>query len=241
MALYPLNANLNPMGRFDILNTDASGILGGEVMTLHNTSITNTSTETAAADVFDGYIATGVDSGTTTRTRVVARVATTSYVGSPYYNVFYLADDGAAGYGVLFGSIIGGNTGMVTGQGASTATNAGPSSLSGSGKITLWNSPGLYAITLDAVDHANATTAIVLPTTSSGAFDTPAPGALLGINATGYLCRYSSGPTVAQFVELSASGGRVQTNARIFGGAPTTSSFDRVVIQWGGSGYNTIS
>jgi hypothetical protein len=242
MALFPLNPGIQPIGMFDILNTDASSILGGEVMTLASTSITNTSTETAASDVFDGYIATGVDTGTTTRTRLVARIASTSYQGTPYYYAFYLADEGTAGYGVLVGTVIGSSTGLVTGSGASTATNVGPSSLAGSGKVTLWNQPGLYAITLDAVDHsATLTSAIVAPTTASGAFDTPLPGAILGINATGLLCRYVSGPIVAQFVELTGSGGRVQTNARIFGGAPTTSQFDRVVIQWAGAGYRTIS
>jgi len=241
MALFPLSPGVQPLGQFDLLDTDASSILGGEVMTLGPASITNTSSETAAADVFDGYIATGVDTGTTTRQRVYARIASSGYQGSPYYYAFYLADDGVAGYGTLFGSVVGGNTGLMTGKGNSTSTSVGPSSLSGSGKVTLWNQPGLYAITLDAVDHTNTTVAVVLPTTSSGAFDTPAPGGLLGINASGLLERWHSGPAVAQFVELTSSRGMVQTNARIFGGAPTTTSFDRVVIQWAGAGYRTIS
>lgn len=232
-----MQSGVQPLGQFDILNTDASSILGGEVMTLHYTTVANSSTETSAFDAQDGYVAPSIDTGTTTQYRPLARIASTSYIGTPYYNALYLADEGSAGYGVLFGTVVGGNTGTTT-----TGTNLGPSSLTGSGKVTLWNSPGLYAISLDAVDHANVqTTAIVYPTTNSAAWDTPVPGAQLGVNATGLLCRYVSGPIVAQFVELTNSGGLVQTPGRFFSSSPSASTFDRVVIQWAGSGYRTIS
>ena len=72
---------------------------------------------------------------------------------------FYLTDDGTAsngsppssGYGTLFGSLVGGNVGQVVTGG----TLLGPHTAAGSGKITLWMNPGLYGVSLDALDVTN--------------------------------------------------------------------------------------
>ena len=63
---------------------------------------------------------------------------------------FYLVDDGLTGYGVLFGNTV---TRTATGfaSGADSATRLGPHSAAGSLKLTLWDKPGLYAVTLDAL------------------------------------------------------------------------------------------
>jgi len=59
-----------------------------------------------------------------------------------------LADEGVAGYGTLFGTVVGG----VGGQVATGGTVLGPHTATGSGKVTCWDKPGLYAVSLDACD-----------------------------------------------------------------------------------------
>jgi hypothetical protein len=75
---------------------------------------------------------------------------------------FYLVDDGLTGYGVLFGNTV---TRTATGftSGADTATRLGPHSAAGSGKLTLWDKPGLYAVTLDALFDNETSLKAALP------------------------------------------------------------------------------
>lgn len=75
---------------------------------------------------------------------------------------FYLVDDGNYGYGVLFGNTVSRTaTGFTAGQDAST--RLGPSTGFASGKLTLWDKPGLYAVTLDALFDSEATLMAALP------------------------------------------------------------------------------
>ena len=55
MALYPVQPGIQPLGLFDVLDTELATIKGGEVMTLGSAATTNSETETAAPDVLDGY------------------------------------------------------------------------------------------------------------------------------------------------------------------------------------------
>lgn len=222
MALFILTPGIQPLGDFDLLDTDQASVLGGEVMTLDEAARANSSTEKAAADVFDGYIADAVSAGTPTATRVVARIADET---SETYNLFYLADEGTAFYGVTFGSVIGGPVGLTT-----TGTNLGPHTATGSGKVTLWDKAGLYAVSLTAI------AADVVPTASGNLYDTPLPGELLYRSTAGRLTRATgTSDKIAQFVELTSNGSLVTTPARLVGASEV---FDRIKIQYLGASHN---
>jgi hypothetical protein len=138
MALFPKNGQDRPFGQFDLL--DATMPKGGEVMTLVAVS-TAPGTDKAAADVLDdGYVPD------TSAVRPAASFATTGPL-----TPLFLADDGTAGYGVLFGVVVGAVAGQ-TSYGPGGGTNLGPPTFTGSGKCTLVCSPGLYGVSLDAVD-----------------------------------------------------------------------------------------
>lgn len=223
MALFLYQPGIQPLGDFDCLDTDQSSVLGGEVMVLDEASRTVSTTEKAAYDVYDGYIADAVSEGTPTATRVVARIADEA---SETYDVFYLSDDGTTHYGVMFGSVIGGPVGLAT-----TGTNLGPHTTTGSGKVTLWDKPGLYGVSLDALSDD------VVPTTSGNLYDTPLPGTVLYRETlTGKLCRASgTSDKIAAFVELTSNGSLVTTPAKLVGAAEV---FDRIKIQFFGAQHN---
>lgn len=131
MALKLLQPGIQPLGQFDGLDTEIGTLYGGEVVSFASV-VATAATDKAAYDVFDGYIAPNK------RTVVTRNIATTA-------RPLMLADDGITGYGTLFGSVVGGTVGQNT-----TGTVLGPHTTTGSGKVTLWDKPGLYAVTLDA-------------------------------------------------------------------------------------------
>jgi len=228
MALFLLNPGCTPLGDFDCLDTDQASILGGEVMVLDEASRTVSTTEKAAYDVYDGYIADQIDVGTPTATRVVARIADTADETS---EVFYLSDEGTTHYGVMFGSVIGGPVGLAT-----TGTNLGPHTTTGSGKVTLWDKPGLYAVSVDAIDSG------VVNAASGNLYDTPLPGELLYRSTSGRLCRSADKATgdnkIATFVELTDKGSLVTTPPRLVGASEV---FDRIKIQYFGAWYSSAA
>ena len=135
MALKLLQAGIQPLGQFDALDAQTTTCLGGEVAGFTYVS-TAAGTDSAAQDVFDGYVA-----------QVNTRpAATTTLVGG--MRPLFLVDEGTTNYGTLFGEVVGSSVGTVVTGGAAL----GPHTASGSGKWTLWDKPGLYAVTLDAVD-----------------------------------------------------------------------------------------
>lgn len=220
MALYILNPGIQPLGDFDVLDTDLTSILGGELGTLDEAaSRANTSTEKAAFDVYDGYVADQVDVGTPTATRTLVRIADTN---TETLKVFYLLDDGSANYGTLFGSLIGNPVGLNI-----TGTALGPHSAQGSGKVTCWDKPGLYGISTDAVANS-------LDPAVGNLNDTPLPGTALYREATtGQMTTASAtGDEVAVFVELTSSPSLVTTPGRLVG---ATETFDRIVVQYLGA------
>lgn len=191
MALKPLQAQY-PLGQFDGQDGEIASLLGGEVVGLSYTNYAGA--DLASYDVKDGY------AGTTARVRPVVTKAL-AFGMRP----LFLADEGIAGYGTLFGVVVGGTCGQVVTGGAVL----GPHTTAGSGKVTCWDKPGLYAVTLDAVD-TTANTGLVPGNASV------APGVALYATATGKLTpaagsSFESGVIVGRFVDFSTNGSLVNT------------------------------
>jgi len=217
MALFLLQPGLQPLGDFDCLDTDLANVLGGEVGTLDEAARTNSASEKAAQDVLDGYVA----DGSSAATRPILRIADET---TESRKLFYLLDDGVAYYGTSFGSLIGNPLGLSTTV-ASGGTLIGPSTASGSGKVTAWDKPGLYAVSTDAVESA-----------LSDLTDTPLPGALLYRYTTGKLTSLAdTGDKVALYVEHASNGSLVTTPGKLVGAAE---SFDRIKVQYLGATHN---
>lgn len=140
MALKLLQPGTQPIGQFDGLDTEVLTLKGGEVVTLVSTAVPG---DLAASDSFDGYVVPAA---------VQKRPVVTKTLDG-YSRPLMLADDGITGYGTLFGSVVGGTVGQVVTGGAVL----GPHTATGSGKVTCWDKPGLYAVSLDACDTTAAT------------------------------------------------------------------------------------
>lgn len=223
MALFILQPGIQPLGQFDFDDTDLPNILGGEIGTWAEASRTLTSAEKAAQDVLDGYVADQIDQGTpdSSRPELCLADATTET-----YKFFPLLDDGKAFYGTLFGSTVGGTVGLTF-----SSTNLGPHTAIGSGKVTAWDKPGLYAVSLTAVYSGTSPNEQL-----EAGGDTPLPGELLYRYAsTGEIGRPStSGDKIAQFVEMSGNDSLVTTSAKMVG---ATEAFDRIKIYYLGAVY----
>jgi hypothetical protein len=242
MALFLLQPGIQPLGQFDVLNTDASTIVGGMIGTWSVASLTDTSTETADADVFDGYTSPyisesagpgnpGTTTGNTTGYRPVIRIASNTTLDEN--KAMYLMDEGTANYGTLFGSIIG----MYNPSG----TVVGPNTMTGSGKVTIWDKPGMFAVSFEACySNKNVTNGAL-----EAGQDTPLPGDLLYRHvADGKICRLATatdnGGTaannkIATYVEHASKGALVNTPAKLVG---ATEVFDRIVINYFGFSKN---
>ncbi len=196
MALKILQPGVQPLGQFDIVDGYMTVVKGGEIGTLTTASKTNSSGEKASQDVLDGYVN---DGGT------IKRAAVTLFLSS-VTRPLWLVDDGISGYGTLFGQVIGSTAGLST-----SGTNLGPHTSTGSGKVTCWDKPGLYAVTLDAVD-----TSYIVPTNA-----TLTPGDPLYPLATGVLTSdvgSSIGAVVGRFVEFETTArSLVRTPASLVG------------------------
>lgn len=196
MALRPLNSSVRPLGEFDGYDDEYTLFKGGEVCTLVGVAL---GTDESAKDVDDGY--SGVNAG---KVRPMVTFSLTS--GD---RPLFLADEGIAGYGTLFGQVVGGITGQVV-EGA----QLGPSSATGSGKVTCWDKPGLFAVTLDAVDDT-ADTGLVPENANL------APGVALYATAEGLLTPDAGSAfesvVVARFVEFSTNGSLVTTPGSLVG------------------------
>ena len=222
MALYVLQPGVQPLGQFDFLDTDLDNVLGGELGVFDEASRVNTASEKAAVDALDGYVADQVDVGDPAASRPVLRLADSS--GTDDSKAFYLLDDGKAGYGTLFGEVIGVPVGLST-----TGTNLGPHTAAASGKVTAWDKPGLYAVSTDAL------AADVLGGVNLN--DTPLPGELLYRDyTTAKMTRtVNAGNKVAVFVELRGNGSLVTTPGKLVSAAE---AFDRVVCSYLGAYHN---
>lgn len=206
MALFPLNPGIMPLGQYDCLDADLASVTGGEVMALASVAAAS---DEGAADAEDGYTLNGL--------RAAARLALAGDVDA----MLALADDGTAGYGTMFGETIGTPVGQ-----SATGTNLGPHTAAASGKVTLWDKPGLYAVSVTSL----ATDFV------SGGGPALAPGASLGYNADAKLAHTgcagavaSSG--VATFVEFAPSPSLVNTPAKLSGATATFAKlYPRIVV-----------
>lgn len=223
MALKLKQPGLHPIGQFDGYDSDYLTIRGGEfgrwVAVPHVFPSTLTS-DKAAFDAFDGY------SGAPLHFRPAITRNFPALVRGTYRPLFLL-DEGIRGYGTMFGYTVGGTDGQdVPNPGLLVGTNnIGPHTAYGSGKVTLWDKPGLYGVTLDAVapsidpDVSNALqgdpmyvdTLGRLTLTAGEAFDvgTGTPtivGRFADFNTGGHLVTtpnyLAMAPVVRQFTEL---------------------------------------
>ncbi len=215
MALFPLNPGLMPLGQFDCLDSDIASVTGGEVMTFGLVTH-GTSTDKAASDATDGY---AYDAVATIKNRALAKLATAAS------SVNFLADDGLAGYGTMFGETIGTYAGLTV-----TGTNLGPHTAAASGKVTLWDKPGLYEVSTSSLASDFVS---VLAGSGTGI----APGTVLGHTNVGKLAHASctavapvASSGVATFVEFSSGGSLVTTPARLVGTTTLSVLYPRIVI-----------
>jgi hypothetical protein len=149
MALQPVQGGREPLGQFDGYFLDTLSFLGGEVCTLIAVAI---SANPGPADSADGYLYGGTTIPAVTKSQL------TTSITQP----LFLADDGTAsyagtvstGYGTLFGTVVGGTVGQTQ---IGSGTVLGPPTATGSGRITCWDKPGVYKVSLDACDPTAAT------------------------------------------------------------------------------------
>jgi hypothetical protein len=137
MALKIYQPGIQPLGQFDVVDTQLSALAGGEIGTVTAAVRVNSTTEKAAYDVLDGY----------TNATDERRVAITTTIADATVRPLWLLDEGTTGYGTLFGQVIGTPVGL-----SATGTNLGPHTAAASGKVTCWDKPGVYGVSVDAVD-----------------------------------------------------------------------------------------
>lgn len=139
MALELVQGTVQPLGQFDGYDAIATSVRGGEVGTIIGVLV-GTDVAVPDADGRDGYV--GAPPNHT-------RPMITTQLDTPGLRPLGLIDDGNEnGYGTMFGSVLGGTGGQQVTGGAVL----GPHTATGSGKLTLWDKAGTYAVTLDAVD-----------------------------------------------------------------------------------------
>ncbi len=146
MSLKLLQPGIQPLGQFDLEDDDVALMVGGEVGIWE---ALDTATDAYAADVFQVGPQVHVSLGD---------VANNG-------ELYGLVDEGSTGYGTLFGTVIGSTVGQGTGFGTMSTTGVvtvGPSTVRGSGKVTMWTKPGLYGVTVDAWTSAVEFAAVAL-------------------------------------------------------------------------------
>ena len=212
MALVLLNNNGTPYGQFDGYDSLLTTMLGGEVAML--TSYALTGSDKKASDINDGYVINSPQQ--------LRPIVTTTMAGSATEGPLFLTDDGTANYGTLFGTLVGGQARQVVSGG----TSFGPSTMSGSGKVTLWSNPGLYGVTLDALDATLvASTAVSV-------------GDALFYTSAGKVCltaqKVASARQVGRVVEFSTGDTLVNTPRSLtrVGVAGGTLAFKYLVMTW---------
>ena len=132
----------------------------------------------------------------------------------------WLLDEGTTGYGVLFGSVIGSPVGLST-----TGTNLGPHTTAGSGKVTCWSYPGIYAISVDAVDTSADGLVITNANCDPGAKVQPQSNGVLTVSTAGTAVDV----TVGRLMEFETKPFLVTTPSSLI---TATESAVRVVIAY---------
>jgi hypothetical protein len=213
MSLKLLQPGIQPLGQFDGLDTDVLTLKGGEVVSFAQVTtsgqpgVTTGGLDQAAYDVFDGY----VNAGGTFKRPAVSRKFDGSTTLVATTRPLMLSDEGITGYGTLFGAVVGGTVGQqVNGPTTYTGAVLGPHTATGSGKCTCWDKPGLYAVSLDAVDTTASTG---LQPTNTGlsvgfALSFTNQGLLTPVGSAQQL---GSAPTVGHLVEFNTNQSLVTT------------------------------
>lgn len=190
MALILISPGLKPVS-YDALDSVLSSIKGGDVVAL-TTVVKGTSDLSSHAD---GYV----------NVSGVARRAVVTNVLASGARPLMLTDDGITGYGMGV-SVVGGSVGQQVSGGA----QLGMHTALGSGMVSCYWSPGVYGVSLDAVD-TNATTGLQ-PTNQ-----TLTSGAPLYVTAAGKLTPNASASfetdlIVGRFHEFVTNGSLVTTS-----------------------------
>jgi hypothetical protein len=218
MALQPVQGGREPLGQFDGYFLDTQSFLGGEVCTF---IAVPSASNPGPADSADGYLY----GGTTIPAVTKSQLSNSTTLAGPYM----LADDGTAsyagtvstGYGTLFGTVVGGTVGQTQ---IGSGTVLGPPTQTGSSRITCWDKPGLYKVSLDACDptaatglqptNSTLTTGAKLYAMASGAahpgFLTPAVASTVVGGSGG-----TTGQVLARFVEFETNRSLVTTPNRL--------------------------
>ena len=202
MSLKLLQPGGQPLGQFDGLDTEVLTLLGGEVVTFG--TVQTSTLDKAAFDSLDGYVNSA---------NLGKRVVVTRTIGANVRPLM-LCDEGITGYGTLFGTVVGGTVGQVmTGQTVANGGVLGPHTATGSGKVTCWEKPGLYAVSLDAACDSNATTGL-RPTNA-----TLTTGSALNVTSTGLLTPAAgqTGTLCGRFVDFDTNGSLVTTSNNMLG------------------------
>jgi hypothetical protein len=190
MALTLLQPGMEPLGQFDL--ADGVTPVGGECATFGAAAGTSTADDWAGLTtlILDGPQDTAPTTGS--RGSLLDADGATALTGFlPIPELHGLVDDGATGYGTLFGTVIGGTAGQGTGLGATPGVGVvvvGPNTNLGSGKVTLWDKPGLYGASQPAwvgavaanADGAVLNSAIYAVTATSATALAVATGATAG-------------------------------------------------------------
>lgn len=218
MALKLLQPGIQPLGQFDGLDIDVLTLKGGEVVSFAQVTtsgqpgVTTSGLDQAAFDVFDGYVN---QSGTLKRP-AVSRLFDGTTTLATTQRPLMLSDDGISGYGTLFGTVVGGVVGQVSYGPNSTVASVnllGPHTSTGSGKTTCWDKPGLYAVSLDAVDTTASTGLVPGNTTLTvgSALTFTSKGLLTPVTGGSPATQGGTAPTVAHLVEFNTNQSLVTT------------------------------
>jgi hypothetical protein len=230
MALELLQAGIQPLGQFDGYDNIVTTVKGGEVGTIVPVEV-GQDKSAKDADGTDGY----VDTAGIGRTRPA--VTTALVTGS---RPLYLIDDGLQYYGTMFGSVLGATVGQVSyGINQVPAQQLGPHTATGSGKLTLWDKPGTYAVTLDAADTTSSTGLVPTNTTLQigDALYATSAGLLTPDTAS-----YFEDVVLARFLNFETwKGGSLVTtptflvsavNSPVGQGQPQLTQMYRAIFQW---------
>jgi hypothetical protein len=225
-----LQPGTQPLGQFDVRDAELTSFKGGEICAFASVptslqpGVTTAGLDEAAYDVFDGYVQ--ATAGVYTRPAVSKNWGAAPAGGVTFPTAaslvaatrpVFLADDGLLGYGTLFGEVVGGTVGQqVNGPTTYTGAILGPNTATGSGKMTLWDKPGLYAVSLDAVDTTASTG--LQPTNLTLTVGAPLSFTAASAGANGGLLTPVTGGSpilatfvVANFIEFNTNGSLVTT------------------------------
>jgi hypothetical protein len=204
MALRLQQPGIQPLGQYDGYDAETLSVLGGEVGTLVGLLVGGGDHAAKDADGSDGYVGLPPANYRPAVTRTLVS-------GS---RPLFLIDDGTLHYGTLFGAVVGGTVGQqVNGPNTFTGAILGPHTATASGKLTLWDKPGHYAVTLDAVD-TTASTGLV-PGNASLSVGDPLYATSQGLLTPDGASSFEASVVVARFIEFTTDQSLVTTPVQL--------------------------